>query len=41
MVFDGTTGVYRRFQMSKKEREMCEYDRDLKNFRLGSNLIVT
>jgi len=25
MVFEGTTRVYERFQMSKKEREICEF----------------
>ena len=45
MVFGGTTGVYERiilsfqFQMSKKEREICEFKMDLKNFFcLWSNL---
>ena len=45
MVFEGTTGVYERiilsfkFQMSKKEKEMCEFQMDLKNFFcLRSNL---
>ena len=43
MVFEGTTGVYERlsfqFQMSKKEREVCEFEMDLKNFFcLRSNL---
>ena len=38
MVFGGTTGVQLRtylsfqFQMSKKEREICEFEMDLKNF---------
>ena len=36
MVFEGTTGVYEllsfQFQMSKKEREICEFEMDLKNF---------
>ena len=38
MVFGGTTGVYERiilsfqFQMNKKEREICEFKLDLKNF---------
>ena len=38
MVFEGTTGrsVWRylafQFQMGKKEREMCEFEMDLKNF---------
>ena len=38
MVFGGTTGMYERiilsfqFQMNKKEREICEFKLDLKNF---------
>ena len=38
MVFEGTTGVQLRtflsfqFQMSKKEREICEFEMALKNF---------
>ena len=37
MVFEGTTEVYERrlsfqFQMSEKEREICEFEMDLKNF---------
>ena len=36
MVFEGTTGVYERlsfqFQMSKKEREIYEFEMNLKNF---------
>ena len=32
MVFEGTTGVYEHFQMSKKEREICEFQIDLNNF---------
>ena len=38
MVFGETTGVQRRtylsfqFQMSKKEREICEFEMALKNF---------
>ena len=37
MVFGGTTGVYEpflsfQFQMSKKEREICEFQIDLNNF---------
>ena len=31
MVFEKTTGVYERicrFQMIKKEREMCEFEKD-------------
>ena len=35
MIFKGTTGVYERiyffqFQMSKKEREICEFEMDFK-----------
>ena len=35
MVFKGTTGVYERiyffqFQMSRKEREICEFEMDFK-----------
>ena len=47
MVFERNMGVYKRiyrfsqFQMSKKEREICQFDMDLKNFLFGSNLIVT
>ena len=38
MVFGGTTGMYERiilsfqFQMNKKEREICKFKLDLKNF---------
>ena len=38
VVFEGTTGVQLRtflsfqFQMSKKEREICEFEMALKNF---------
>ena len=37
MVFEGTTGPYERifsfqFQMSKKEREICEFEMALNNF---------
>ena len=36
MVFEGITGTYEllsfQFQMSKKEREICEFAMDLKNF---------
>ena len=37
MVSGGTTGVYEcicrfKFQMSKKEREICEFEMDLNNF---------
>ena len=38
MVFEGTTGVQLRtflsfqFQMSKKEREICEFETNLNNF---------
>ena len=34
MVFEGTTGVYERICRfnSKKEREICEFEMDLKNF---------
>ena len=42
MVFEGTTecmNVYiAQFQMSKKEREICEFEINLKNFCLRSNL---
>ena len=46
MVFEGTTevyeGIYRfnsNFQMSKKEREICEFEMDLKYFfNIRSNL---
>ena len=44
MVFGGTTGVYQcicRFNskiMSKKEREICEFEMDWKKFCLRSNL---
>ena len=36
-VFEGTTGVYEhflsfQFTMSKKEREICEFEMDWKNF---------
>ena len=36
-VFEGTTGVYEhflsfQFTMSKKEREICEFEIDWKNF---------
>ena len=41
MVFEGTTGVYRtylpfQFQMSKKEREICEFENrnEFKEFSL-------
>ena len=38
MVFEGTTGMYERIcrfnsiLMSKKEREVCKLEMDLKNF---------
>ena len=35
IVFDGTTGDERtssQFQMSKKEREICEFETNLRNF---------
>ena len=37
MVYGGTTGVYEciyrfKFQMIKKEREICEFEIDLNNF---------
>ena len=36
MVFEGTTGVYERlsfeFQMSKKEREISEFEMNFENF---------
>jgi len=45
MVFEGTTGVYEhiilsfQFQMIKKEKEICKFQMDLKNFVcLRSNL---
>ena len=34
MVFEGTTGVYERIYRSipnEKDREICEFERDLKN----------
>ena len=31
MVFEETTGLYEQFQMSKKERKICEFEMDLKN----------
>ena len=42
VVFEGTTECMNvfivQFQMSKKEREICEFEINLKNFCLRSNL---
>ena len=41
MAFEGTTECVNvfivQFQMSKKEREICEFEMDLNNFFLRSN----
>ena len=41
MVFEGTTECMNvfivQFQMSKKERELCEFEMDLNNFFLRTN----
>ena len=42
-VFEGTTEVFLsfQFQMSKKEREICEFEMDLNNFCVyAANLII-
>ena len=42
MVFDGATGVHERIyrvnsmSIRKKEKEICEFEMDLKNFFLAS-----
>ena len=45
MVFEGTTEcmnvfINSKFQMSKKETELCEFEMDLKNFFVCALILV-